>query len=106
MIHTVGPVWSADEDRSATLRACYTNSLKVADDLGAVSVAFPLISSGVYRWPVRDAVVQAILHCHGSDRSPIRIDEAGTKVERVTLVLFDDATRDVAEAAVSDARNR
>src|SRR4051794_32186085 len=60
VIHTVGPVWSASEDRTPLLRACYTNSLRVADELGAASVAFPLISSGVYRWPVRDAVVQAL----------------------------------------------
>src|SRR5437660_1114293 len=60
VIHTVGPVWSKREDRSATLRSCYSSSLRVAAELGAVSVAFPLISSGVYGWPVDDAVRQAI----------------------------------------------
>ena len=60
VIHTVGPVWSATEDRSATLRDCYTNCLAVAAELGARSVAFPLLSSGVYRWPKDDAVAQAL----------------------------------------------
>jgi O-acetyl-ADP-ribose deacetylase len=60
VIHTVGPVWSPAEDRSAVLRDCYANSLRVADDLGAASVAFPLISAGAYGWPVDDAVRQAL----------------------------------------------
>jgi O-acetyl-ADP-ribose deacetylase (regulator of RNase III) len=60
VIHTVGPVWSAHEDRSATLRSCYTRSLVVADELGAETAAFPLISSGVFGWPLDDAVRQAL----------------------------------------------
>src|ERR687883_900226 len=48
VVHTAGPIWSADEDRSAVLRSCYTESLRVADGLGARSVAFPAISAGVY----------------------------------------------------------
>jgi O-acetyl-ADP-ribose deacetylase (regulator of RNase III) len=47
VIHTVGPVFSTDEDRSPLLRSCYTTSLAIAAELGARSVAFPLISSGV-----------------------------------------------------------
>lgn len=60
VIHTVGPVFSATEDRSPLLRDCYANSLRIADELGAVTVAFPLISAGVYGWPVADAVRQAL----------------------------------------------
>ena len=60
VVHTVGPVWSATEDRSALLRDCYTNALRVADDLGAGTVAFPLISAGIYGWPADDAVRQAL----------------------------------------------
>ncbi|GIE80056.1 O-acetyl-ADP-ribose deacetylase [Actinoplanes philippinensis] len=60
VVHTVGPVFSADEDRSELLRACYANSLQVADGLGAETIAFPLISAGIYRWPVDDAVRQAL----------------------------------------------
>ncbi|MGP4002657.1 O-acetyl-ADP-ribose deacetylase [Streptomyces sp. 8N706] len=55
VIHTVGPVWSDTEDRSDTLASCYRESLRVADELGARTVAFPAISTGVYRWPLADA---------------------------------------------------
>ena len=87
VIHTVGPVFSPDEDRSPLLRACYTNSLSVAAGLGARSVAFPLISSGVYRWPKDDAVTQALAALHTGPAS----------VEVVRLVLFDEPTRLTAE---------
>jgi O-acetyl-ADP-ribose deacetylase len=60
VVHTVGPVWSAAQDRAHLLRACYQNSLAVADGLAANSIAFPLISAGVYGWPVDDAVRQAL----------------------------------------------
>jgi O-acetyl-ADP-ribose deacetylase (regulator of RNase III) len=70
------------------LRSCYTSALGVADELGAATVAFPLISSGIYRWPVDDAVRQA-LTAFGS---------ADTRVELARLMLFDARTREVAEA--------
>lgn len=60
VVHTAGPVWSATQDRSAVLRSCYTESLRVADGLGARSVAFPAISAGVYGWPIEDAARQAV----------------------------------------------
>ncbi|HEU5271323.1 MAG TPA: O-acetyl-ADP-ribose deacetylase [Jatrophihabitans sp.] len=56
VIHTVGPVYSAAEDRSDTLRSCYVESLRVAAELGVASIAFPLISAGVYRWPAEQAI--------------------------------------------------
>ncbi|RKR88801.1 O-acetyl-ADP-ribose deacetylase (regulator of RNase III) [Micromonospora pisi] len=88
VVHTVGPVWSADEDRSGLLRDCYSHSLRVADELGATSIAFPLISSGVYRWPIEDAVRQA-LTVLGAARP--------THVAEAQLVLFDAGTLAVAE---------
>jgi O-acetyl-ADP-ribose deacetylase (regulator of RNase III) len=56
----VGPVHSTREDRSATLASCYRSSLRVAQDLGAESVAFPAISAGVYGWPMDDAARIAV----------------------------------------------
>ncbi|MEV4534565.1 O-acetyl-ADP-ribose deacetylase [Asanoa sp. NPDC049518] len=91
VIHTVGPVWSETEDRSPLLRACYRNSLAVAARLGARSVAFPLISSGIYRWPKQDAAAQAL--------AVLRTPPPG--IEVVRLVLFDDDTRRAAERALS-----
>jgi O-acetyl-ADP-ribose deacetylase (regulator of RNase III) len=87
VVHTVGPVWSADDDRSGTLRDCYVHSLGVAAGLGARSVAFPLLSSGVYRWPKDDAVRQALA---GLREPPDGID-------LIRLVLFDEETLRLAE---------
>ncbi|MFF5108114.1 O-acetyl-ADP-ribose deacetylase [Streptosporangium sp. NPDC000509] len=78
VIHTVGPVFSATENRSHLLASCYRESLRVADELGATSVAFPAISTGVYRWPVDDAARIAI----GTVRA------ASTRVTDLRLVLF------------------
>src|SRR5512133_3771386 len=47
VIHTVGPVYAASEDRSAVLASCYAESLRVADELGAKTVAFPAVSAGI-----------------------------------------------------------
>lgn len=68
VIHTVGPVYSKREDRSQTLRSCYAASLHVAAEIGAATVAFPLISSGVYGWPVEDALRQAFTVLRDADR--------------------------------------
>lgn len=87
VIHTVGPVFSQDEDRAPLLRSCYTSSLAVAAGLGARSAAFPLISAGIYRWPKEDAVAQAL--------TALRAEP--TTVEVVRLVLFDEPTYRVAE---------
>ncbi|WP_116245654.1 O-acetyl-ADP-ribose deacetylase [Nocardiopsis sp. FIRDI 009] len=80
VIHTVGPVYSASEDRSALLASCFTESLRVAHGLGAESVAFPAISTGVYRWPLDDAARIAAEAIHG----------ARARVPEIRLVLFDD----------------
>ncbi len=78
VIHTVGPVYSTAEDRSGLLRSAYTRSLAVADDLGAATVAFPIVSSGVYGWPADDAVYQAVTAVRAAD----------TRVRTVTFVAF------------------
>jgi O-acetyl-ADP-ribose deacetylase (regulator of RNase III) len=88
VIHTVGPVYSPGEDRSGLLRDCYANALRVADELGAASVAFPLISAGIYGWPVEDAVRQALTVLRG----------ARTGVGLGRLVLFTAAMLRAAEA--------
>ncbi|MEV4637607.1 O-acetyl-ADP-ribose deacetylase [Actinoplanes sp. NPDC049548] len=87
VIHTVGPVFSTDEDRAPLLRSCYTTSLTLAATLGAQSVAFPLISSGVYRWPKDDAVTQALTALHTEP----------TPVDLIRLVLFDEPTFEIAQ---------
>ena len=84
VIHTVGPVFARSEDRSHLLASCHTESLRVADELGAKSVAFPAISTGVYGYPLELAAPIAIAAVRKSD----------TRIEEVRFVLFDaDAYR-------------
>ncbi|GAA2889691.1 O-acetyl-ADP-ribose deacetylase [Streptomyces mexicanus] len=90
VIHTVGPVHSATEDRSHLLASCYRASLRVADDLGARTVAFPAISTGVYRWPLPDAARIAVTTVRATD----------TRVEEVVFVLFDEQAHAAFAAAL------
>ncbi|WP_227997960.1 O-acetyl-ADP-ribose deacetylase [Nocardia australiensis] len=80
VIHTVGPVWSPTEDRSDLLVSCYRESLRVADELGARTVAFPATSTGVYRWPIDDGARIAIE----------TVRNAKTAVAEARFVLFDE----------------
>ena len=81
VIHTVGPVYSRQQDRSALLASCYVESLRVADEIGAGSVAFPAISAGAYGWPLDDAARIAVT----------ALRTARSAVGDVRLVLFSDA---------------
>jgi O-acetyl-ADP-ribose deacetylase (regulator of RNase III) len=73
VIHTVGPVYSVREDRSAVLVSCYEQSLRVADELGARTVAFPAVSAGVYGWPPESAARIALTTV---SRTPNGLEEA------------------------------
>jgi O-acetyl-ADP-ribose deacetylase (regulator of RNase III) len=92
VIHTVGPTWAKTKDKSGLLRSCYATSLQVADELSVETVAFPLISSGIYRWPKDDAVRQALRALRSAD----------TSVQVVTMVLFDEATLELARQIAGD----
>ena len=89
VIHTVGPVYAKSEDRSHLLASCHTESLRVADELGAHSVAFPAISTGIYGYPLNEAAPVALK----------AVRAAPTKVERVLFVLFDEDALRAFEAA-------
>ncbi|MEU1527968.1 O-acetyl-ADP-ribose deacetylase [Streptomyces fagopyri] len=90
VIHTVGPVYSGTEDRSHLLASCYRESLRVADELGARTVAFPAVSAGVYGWPMEDAARVAV--------RTVRDTEAA--VEEVRFVLFDERAYEAFAAEV------
>jgi O-acetyl-ADP-ribose deacetylase (regulator of RNase III) len=92
VIHTVGPVYAAVQSPAELLASCHTEALRVADELGAMSVAFPAISTGVYGYPVGEAAGVAVAAVRGAD----------TNVELVRFVLFgDDAYRAFASALSS-----
>ena len=81
VIHTAGPVYSPDRDRSAVLASCYAQSLRVAAELGARTVAFPAVSAGAYGWPHRDAALVALT----------TVRSAPPELEEVRFVLFTPA---------------
>ncbi len=82
VIHVVGPDHTAGERDRALLESCYRRALGVADEIGARSVAFPLVSAGVYGWPKQDAVDVAVA----------TITATPTRVTEARIVAFDDAT--------------
>ncbi|TYB40940.1 O-acetyl-ADP-ribose deacetylase [Actinomadura chibensis] len=93
VIHTVGPVYSASEDRSGQLASCYRESLRVADELGVESIAFPAVSAGIYGWPVDDAARIAV----GTVRA------TPSKVRDARFVLFTADAYEAFERAVGAA---
>ena len=89
MIHAVGPVWQGgDGGEPELLASCYRRSLQVADGLGARSVAFPAISTGVYGYPKEAAARVAVEALRSTP----------TTVEVVRLVAFDAETLRLYEA--------
>jgi O-acetyl-ADP-ribose deacetylase (regulator of RNase III) len=90
VIHTVGPVYARSEDRSGLLASCHTTSLRVADELGAVTVAFPAISTGVYGYPLDEAAPVAVE----------AVATARTDVEEVRFVLFDERSHAAFDSAL------
>jgi O-acetyl-ADP-ribose deacetylase (regulator of RNase III) len=85
VIHTVGPVYGRDPDPEGLLARCHVSCLRVADQLGARTVAFPAISTGAYGYPMQEAAEIAIA----------AVRDTETAVELVRFVAFDD---DAAEA--------
>ena len=88
VIHVVGPNRRAGQTDRSLLTSCYSRALEVADELGARSVSFPLVSAGVYGWPKDDAIAAALEVLRGAD----------TRVEEARLVAFDHATFEQIEA--------
>jgi O-acetyl-ADP-ribose deacetylase (regulator of RNase III) len=91
IIHTVGPVWRGGAHGEAELLAsCYRRCLEVADEIGARSLAFPAISTGVYGYPRGAAAETAVTTLRAT----------ATEVDLVRLVAFDDETRELYRAAL------
>ena len=85
VIHTVGPVWrGGTHGEPELLASCYRESLACADEIGAATIAFPAISTGVYGYPAEDAVSIAI----------DAVVTTLTNVTEVTFVAFGQKTLD------------
>jgi O-acetyl-ADP-ribose deacetylase (regulator of RNase III) len=91
VIHVVGPNHSAGERDRSLLTSCYANALTVADELAVRTVAFPLVSAGIYGWPREDAVAAAVETLSGT----------ATKVEEARIVAYDAAAYKLIAGAVS-----
>ncbi|MBP2408360.1 O-acetyl-ADP-ribose deacetylase [Brachybacterium fresconis] len=99
VIHTVGPVHSTREDRSRTLASCYCEALRVAEEIGARSVAFPTISAGVYGWPMDDAARIAV----ETVRDVSAQQKTGTSgIDEVVFVPFGTDAENAFRAQLSD----
>jgi O-acetyl-ADP-ribose deacetylase (regulator of RNase III) len=88
VIHTVGPIYRRGD--AETLRSCYTSSLRVAAELGATTVAFPLISAGAFGWPTDDAIRQAVAAI-----------AAAPNVGTARLVLWQPETYELAQTILA-----
>ncbi|MGN6273035.1 MAG: O-acetyl-ADP-ribose deacetylase [Protaetiibacter sp.] len=90
VIHTVGPDYAAGQRDRSLLASCYRRTLEVADELGAQSVAFPLISAGIYAWPLEDAIEVAVS----------TITDAVTRVSEARIVARDAAIVEQVQAVI------
>ena len=90
VIHVVGPNFTAGQRDRSLLTSCYSRALAVADELGARSIAFPLVSAGVYGWPLTDAIDAAVATLRGTP----------TEVQEARLVAFGRATYDAIAVAL------
>jgi len=83
VVHTVGPVWNGgNRNEAALLASCYRNAMRLAHENNAASIAFPAISTGVYRFPIaRAAEIAVATAAEALETHPI---------ERVIFACFGD----------------
>jgi O-acetyl-ADP-ribose deacetylase len=94
VIHVVGPNYRAGQTDRSLLTSCYARALEVADELGARTIAFPLVSAGIYGWPLDDAVDAAVSTLEGAE----------TRVEEARLVAFGRETADAIRRRFREGR--
>ena len=94
VIHVVGPNHARGQTDRSLLTSCYSNALAVADQLGAETVAFPLVSAGIYGWPLDDAAAAAVETLRGTP----------SKVRQARLVAFGDAAYDALRESLQRVR--
>lgn len=91
VIHVVGPNFRAGQTDRSLLVSCYRRALAVADEIGASTVAFPLVSSGIYGWPRADAIAAAVETLTGTP----------TDVVEARIVALDERTVDAVRRALA-----
>jgi len=93
VIHVVGPVYGREPDAPRLLASCHYEALRLADELGARSIAFPAISTGAYGYPLDEAAAVAIA----------AVRAAGSRLEEIRFVLFDTAAHSAFLRALATA---
>lgn len=93
VIHVVGPNYRAGERDRALLTSCYARAIAVADELSVESIAFPLVSAGIYGWPLDDAAACAVE----------TLCTTPTRVKRCLLVAFGRASYEALETAMTSS---
>jgi O-acetyl-ADP-ribose deacetylase len=94
VIHTLGPVYGQDRPEAELLARCYRNSLALAEDNGAESIAFPAISTGIFGYPAQEAAEVAL--------QTVREEAEGLeRVRLVRFVLFGEKDLEVHERVLS-----
>ena len=93
VIHVVGPNYHRGQHDRSLLTSCYSNALTVADELGAKSIAFPLVSAGAYGWPLDDAARAAVDTLRGMT----------TEVQRCVMVAFGSSSYDALRRALTES---
>jgi O-acetyl-ADP-ribose deacetylase (regulator of RNase III) len=96
VIHVVGPNFRAGQTDRFLLTSCYARALNVADGLGARTLAFPLVSAGIYGWPLGDA----------ADAAVDTLLSTPTQVDEARLIAFGDAAFDAIATSLSTAQGR
>jgi O-acetyl-ADP-ribose deacetylase (regulator of RNase III) len=91
VIHVVGPNHRAGQTDRSLLTSCYARALEVADELGVRTMAFPLVSAGIYGWPKDDAIAAALE----------TLSSARSAVAEARMVAFDHATYDAIRQRLS-----
>jgi O-acetyl-ADP-ribose deacetylase len=93
VIHVVGPNANAGQTDPDLLASCYREALRVADEVGAESLAFPLVSAGVYGWNPQEAARIAVQ----------TLQSTSTRVQHAHLVAFNEQARAAWEAALAES---
>jgi O-acetyl-ADP-ribose deacetylase len=93
VIHVVGPNANAGQTDPDLLASCYREALRVADEVGAESLAFPLVSAGVYGWDPQEAARIAVQ----------TLQSTSTRVQHAHLVAFNEQARTAWEAALAES---
>lgn len=96
VIHTVGPVYAKTTDKTDILASCYRQSLLLAAQLGAASIAFPAISAGIYGWPIDDAARIAITTARQTS------DTLGNRIHDVVFVPYGERAEEAFRRALGD----